>query len=227
MRTFDPVDGVGAHRATSASTTGLLVPAMLQFMLQVRPERIDLSRRALDHERRLAGAGDADRGLRRARHRDPPGLRPHRELRPGLPDQPRRGADAGRARRARSSSSPRCASSTRTATTSRPDTPGELICAGNHIMVGYWNRPDATAETIVDGWLHTGDIAIVDKDGYVYDQRPHQGHDHQRRRERVPGRDRERHPRPPRRRRRRRHRPPVASGGARRRSPSSSAATTR
>ena len=80
-----------------------------------------------------------------------------------------------------------------------PGTPGELICQGPHVMVGYWNRPEATAETIVDGWLHTGDIAIVDKDGYVYIQRPDQGHDHQRRRERVPGRDRERAPRPPRR----------------------------
>ncbi len=49
-----------------------------------------------------------------------------------------------------------------------PDTPGELICQGNHIMVGYWNRPEATAATIVDGWLHTGDIAVLDKDGYVY-----------------------------------------------------------
>ena len=35
-------------------------------------------------------------------------------------------------------------------------------------MVGYWNRPEDTAKTIVDGWLHTGDIAIVDKDGYIY-----------------------------------------------------------
>ena len=108
-----------------------------------------------------------------------------------------------------------------------PGTPGELICSGKHVMVGYWNRPEATAATIVDGWLHTGDIAIVDKDGYVYIQRPHQGHDHQRRRERVPGRDRERPPRPSR-------RSPTSpssgsrrSGGARRRSPSSCARTTR
>jgi acyl-CoA synthetase (AMP-forming)/AMP-acid ligase II len=49
-----------------------------------------------------------------------------------------------------------------------PDTPGEVICQGNHVMVGYWNRPEATAETIRNGWLHTGDVAIVDKDGYVY-----------------------------------------------------------
>ena len=32
----------------------------------------------------------------------------------------------------------------------------------------YWNRPEATAETIVDGWLHTGDIAREDDDGFVY-----------------------------------------------------------
>jgi len=35
-------------------------------------------------------------------------------------------------------------------------------------MVGYWNRPDATEETIVDGWLDTGDVASIDADGYVW-----------------------------------------------------------
>lgn len=48
-----------------------------------------------------------------------------------------------------------------------PDEAGEVLVRGPHIMVGYWNRPEATEETIVDGWLHTGDIAIVDKDGYI------------------------------------------------------------
>ncbi len=46
--------------------------------------------------------------------------------------------------------------------------PGEVLVKGKHVMTGYLNRPDATAETIVDGWLHTGDIAIVDDDGYIY-----------------------------------------------------------
>ena len=35
-------------------------------------------------------------------------------------------------------------------------------------MAGYWNRPEATAEAIRDGWLHTGDIAVVDEDGFVF-----------------------------------------------------------
>jgi acyl-CoA synthetase (AMP-forming)/AMP-acid ligase II len=35
-------------------------------------------------------------------------------------------------------------------------------------MVGYWNRPDATAETMVDGWLDTGDVVSIDAEGYVW-----------------------------------------------------------
>ncbi|MCG8472794.1 MAG: long-chain fatty acid--CoA ligase [Desulfobacterales bacterium] len=45
---------------------------------------------------------------------------------------------------------------------------GELLIKGPQIMKGYHNRPDATAETLVDGWLHTGDIAKMDEDGYFY-----------------------------------------------------------
>lgn len=47
------------------------------------------------------------------------------------------------------------------------NTPGEVIVKGPHIMRGYWNRPEATAETVVDGWLRTGDIATMDDDGFV------------------------------------------------------------
>ncbi len=50
------------------------------------------------------------------------------------------------------------------------DETGEVLVRGPHLMVGYWNRPDATREAIVDGWLHTGDIARVDGDGYIYIQ---------------------------------------------------------
>ena len=47
-----------------------------------------------------------------------------------------------------------------------PGERGELCIRGPQIMLGYWNRPDATAETIRNGWLHTGDVAIMDDDGY-------------------------------------------------------------
>jgi acyl-CoA synthetase (AMP-forming)/AMP-acid ligase II len=44
---------------------------------------------------------------------------------------------------------------------------GELITSGRPMMLGYWNRPDATAETIRHGWLHTGDLAVRDADGNI------------------------------------------------------------
>ncbi len=54
--------------------------------------------------------------------------------------------------------------------TCAPNVAGEVLVKGPHIMREYWNRPDATAETIIDGWLHTGDSAIMDEDGFVYIQ---------------------------------------------------------
>ena len=47
-----------------------------------------------------------------------------------------------------------------------PGEEGELLIRGPHVTPGYWNRPEATAETIVDGWLHTGDVARRDEEGY-------------------------------------------------------------
>ena len=49
-----------------------------------------------------------------------------------------------------------------------PGHPGEVITRGPHLFTGYWNRPDATREAIRDGWFHTGDIAEVDEDGFIY-----------------------------------------------------------
>jgi long-chain acyl-CoA synthetase len=43
---------------------------------------------------------------------------------------------------------------------------GELCVRGPQVMLGYWNRPEETALTIRNGWLHTGDIAVMDPDGY-------------------------------------------------------------
>lgn len=45
--------------------------------------------------------------------------------------------------------------------------PGELCVKGPQVMKGYWQRPDDTAETIKDGWLHTGDVALIQEDGYL------------------------------------------------------------
>jgi long-chain acyl-CoA synthetase len=45
-------------------------------------------------------------------------------------------------------------------------TPGEIAIRGENVMKGYWNRPDATAESIPDGWFRSGDIATRDADGY-------------------------------------------------------------
>ncbi|HEV7763108.1 MAG TPA: class I adenylate-forming enzyme family protein [Acidimicrobiales bacterium] len=45
---------------------------------------------------------------------------------------------------------------------------GEICFKGPHLIRGYWNKPSATAEAIVDGWLRTGDLGHVDADGFVY-----------------------------------------------------------
>lgn len=49
-----------------------------------------------------------------------------------------------------------------------PGEVGELWVRGSSVIKGYINRPEATASTITDGWLHTGDVARIDEDGFIY-----------------------------------------------------------
>jgi long-chain acyl-CoA synthetase len=48
-----------------------------------------------------------------------------------------------------------------------PGEEGELVIRGPQVMQGYYKKPDETAETLRNGWLHTGDLALMDEDGFV------------------------------------------------------------
>ena len=47
-------------------------------------------------------------------------------------------------------------------------TPGEIIVQSEANMVGYWRKPELTAETLREGWMWTGDVAVWDEDSYVF-----------------------------------------------------------
>ncbi|MYD43563.1 MAG: long-chain-fatty-acid--CoA ligase [Gammaproteobacteria bacterium] len=169
MRSFDPITAwelIERERVT----TGLLVPAMMNFMLQVpNLERFEFSRWRWC----MTGAAPV----------------PHATIQ-AFSDL---GIDVMQVYGLTESCGPACLSNgkeslDRPGTTGRSffhtdvaivradgstceaNEPGEVLVKGEHVMREYWHRPDATKETLVDGWLHTGDIATMDEDGYVYIQ---------------------------------------------------------
>ncbi len=50
----------------------------------------------------------------------------------------------------------------------QPGEVGEIVARGPNVMMGYWRMPEATSAAVVDGWMHTGDLATVDEENYIY-----------------------------------------------------------
>jgi fatty-acyl-CoA synthase len=77
-------------------------------------------------------------------------------------------------------------------------TAGEFCTRGYSVMLGYWDDAERTAQAIdAAGWMHTGDLATMDEDGAVFIVDRKKGHDHHRRLQGVPGRNRTGHRRSP------------------------------
>jgi acyl-CoA synthetase (AMP-forming)/AMP-acid ligase II len=166
LKAFDPTESWELIRDEKITIT-LMVPAMLQFMLLVRdPEVHDAS------TLRWCMSGAAPVAVTLIEQFDDLGIEIHQVY--GLTET------CGPACLISSADAVTRAGSTGKAfyftevrvvredgTDCDPGESGEVLVKGPHIMLGYWNRPEATAETIIDGWLHTGDVATMDDEGFV------------------------------------------------------------
>jgi O-succinylbenzoate-CoA ligase len=166
MRSFDPSRAWQLIQDEKI-TVGLMVPAMLNFMLQV-PNRPDFDYSSLRWM--LTGAAPVPLSL----------LEAYEELGIGILQIYGLTETCGPACLMDAENATRKAGSTGRAffhTDVRivdekgndcpPDVAGEVLVRGGHVMTEYWNNPEATAKTVVDGWLHTGDIAFMDDEGFV------------------------------------------------------------
>lgn len=166
MRSFDPVRAWELIQEEKI-TIGLAVPAMLNFMLQVPCEQYDYSTLRW----MMTGAAPVPVPLTLAYHEMGIGIQQVY----GLTETCGPGClmDAENAlRKPESTGRAFFHTQVRIVDESGADCPpgeaGEVWVKGKHNMREYWNRPEATAETIVDGgWLRTGDVATMDDEGFV------------------------------------------------------------
>jgi acyl-CoA synthetase (AMP-forming)/AMP-acid ligase II len=166
MRSFDPVKAWEIIEREKI-TSGLAVPAMLNFMLQVPNfERFDYSSLRWI----MTGAAPVPPALTKIFHEMNIGIQQVYGLTETCGPTCLMDAENALAR-PESTGKAFFHTDVRIADEQGNDCPagvaGEVLVRGEHIMTEYWNRPEATAETIVDGWLHTGDVAIMDEEGFV------------------------------------------------------------
>ncbi len=166
MKAFDPVGvwtTIGAERVTS----GLVVPAMLNAMLSAHKEGVH------DHSS-LKNLWSAAAPLpvtliEQCEAKGIDMLQVYGLTEAGGPGTILAAGDAHR--KIGSSGQAYVLTEVRIArpdgTTCNADEAGEVLIRSKHVMAGYWNNPEATAATIVNGWLHTGDIATQDAEGFV------------------------------------------------------------
>ncbi len=169
MRAFDPVLAWQLIEREKV-TVGLMVPAMMNFMLQIPNfERFDFS------SLRWIMAGAAPVPVSLVKRYVELGIDVYQVY--GLTETcgPACLMDAENAlKRPASTGKAFFNTSVRvvdeTGADCAPGESGEVIIAGLHIMQEYWRRPEATAATIVDGWLHSGDVGTMDDEGFLFIQ---------------------------------------------------------